>query len=481
MACKGEFCNDYMVLRPHEGGMYDLFHLLYSGNMGKNRFVECPKGSDQVTDFRRRKLIFISVLAQKILLHLAKPMEWLGFLFEWWLNLLSSNPNLASLLLNLLKGNLVIPDGTSATFTSIIGNLDRRVELDSLIKYEDSRYYRALSIMAAKLSYENEDFIRNTVTKIWKMEFLGFYNFWNDYQEKFSTQAFMFRDTRADTEMIMVAFRGTPPFDARVWITDVDISWYELPNVGKVHGGFMKALGLQKNQGWPKMIQQGENQPPVAYYTIREKLKEMLDLNEKAKFMVTGHSLGGALAILFPLVLTLHEEHEMLKKMEGVYTYGQPRVGDEKLGEFMKKQLSLHGIPYERCVYCNDMVPRLPYDDSALLFKHFGTCLYFNSLYEGKIVEEEPNKNYFSVVMAMPKILNAVWELARSFVIPCVKGPDFEEGWFMRTFRGIGLVVPGLPAHAPVDYVNSSRLGSKILAVELRHNSTHPNPNLTRT
>ncbi|KAF9599979.1 hypothetical protein IFM89_002014 [Coptis chinensis] len=284
-----------------------------------------------------------------------------------------------------------------------------------------------------------------------------------------TTQAFMFRDTRADPEVIVVAFRGTPPFDAQAWSTDFDISWYELPdNVGKVHGGFMKALGLQKVRGWPKEIQQGENHP-VAYYTLREKLREMLKMNEKAKFIVTGHSLGGALAILFPLVLAMHEEHEMLKKMEGVYTYGQPRVGDEKLGQFMKQQLSLHGVPYVRCVYGNDMVPRLPYDDSTLLFKHFGNCHYYNSLYEGNILEEEPNKNYFSLIMILPKILNAVWELIRSLVIPYIKGPDYEEGWFMRTLQVAGIILPGLSAHAPVDYVNSTRLGSTILANELQN------------
>lgn len=201
-----------------------------------------------------------------------------------------------------------------------------------------------------------------------------------------TTQAFMFSDKPTDPDLIVVAFRGTDPFDMADWRTDVDFSWYEIPKVGRIHGGFMKSLGLQRTQGWPKEIEQGPNHHPFAYYAIREKLRHMLGQNDKARFIVTGHSLGGALAIIFPAILDMHGEVEMLERMSGIYTFGQPRVGDESFGGYMKKVLNRHTISYYRFVYCNDVVPRLPYDDSTLLFKHFGTCLYYNSCYEGKVV-----------------------------------------------------------------------------------------------
>lgn len=209
------------------------------------------------------------------------------------------------------------------------------------------------------------------------------------YEEQYSTQATMFQDKIEEPNLVVVAFRGTSPFYADAWITDIDLSWYDLEGMGKIHAGFMKALGLQKNQGWPKEINDQENQEQnnkvFAYYKIRQDLKKILSKNEKAKFIVTGHSLGGALAILFAAILALHEEDWLLDKLEGVYTFGQPRVGDEQFGNFMMDKFKKCDVKYFRYVYCNDMVPRLPYDDKTLFFKHFGSCLYYNSLYNGKV------------------------------------------------------------------------------------------------
>lgn len=226
---------------------------------------------------------------------------------------------------------------------------------------------------------------------------------------------FILSDKPKDANLILISFRGTEPFDADDWTTDFDYSWYEIPKLGKVHMGFLEALGLGNridtttfknhllgNHGkTDSYMEQGgldqsfdserqstgerELRPAMmemtAYYVIRRKLESLLKEHKNAKFVVTGHSLGGALAILFPTVLVLHEEMELMQRLLGVYTYGQPRIGNRQLGRFMEAHLNGSIPRYFRVVYCNDLVPRLPYDDKTFLYKHFGVCLYYNNLY----------------------------------------------------------------------------------------------------
>lgn len=452
-----------MLLEPDKVEFFDLIRMLFSTNLENRKFLDCPPGTTSHS-FTQRWLILLSVLVQKLLLKSSKYLAWLGSMIEHWLNLLTLNHGFFRLLINLLQGKVVAPDVTSASYMSFNGYIDSRIEHDEDIKHGDCRYNAALAVMASKLSYENKSFIQHVVNDQWQMEFLGHFDFWNEYQEKATTQAFIFKDNPDDnSDTIVVAFRGTEPFDADAWSTDVDISWYELPHVGKVHGGFMKALGLQRNLGWPKEVDQLTNsqRPKVAYYAIREMLRELLKKNDKAKFVVTGHSLGGALAILFPAVLIMHEEDFLLERLEGIYTFGQPRVGDENFGNYMKEKMKKMNIQYYRFVYGYDLVPRLPYDDSTMMFKHFGTCVYYDCFYDGKIVEEEPNKNYFSLLYFIPKTMTATWEFIRSFTIGYTRGAKYYEGGVLRCFRMFGLLVlAGLPAHCCQDYVNAIRLGS---------------------
>lgn len=77
-----------------------------------------------------------------------------------------------------------------------------------------------------------------------------------------------------------------------------------------------------------------------------------------------------------------------------------------------------------------------------------------------QVLEEEPFKNYFSIVGAVLMRIHACLEIGRSFTIAWRRGKEYEERVFLRIVRLFGLLLPGIPAHCPQDYVNSTRLGS---------------------
>ncbi|KAJ0983739.1 hypothetical protein J5N97_002095 [Dioscorea zingiberensis] len=439
-----------------------------------------------------RWVIVVSIILRKIIALFRKPMEWNGVILEFLLNLLSLNGGLSGLLLNLLAGNVTVPRRGSETFMSVIGHLDTRVDLYKGEEEElqpktrspleiGSKALMDLCMMASKLAYENANVVKNIVVHHWKMHFVDFYNCWDDYQKEKSTQVFILCDKAKDASLILVSFRGTEPFDADDWCTDFDYSWYEIPKMGKVHMGFLEALGLGsraqvstfhanlQGKGHHARASPNENDDDdddeiTAYYAIRENLKSLLSEHKNAKFIITGHSLGGALAILFPALLLFHKEEELMKRFMGVYTFGQPRVGDRQLERFKEAHLRHPVHKFLRVVYCNDLVPRLPYDDNNFLYKHFGQCIYYNSLYIEECVDEEPNRNYFGLRYLLPLYLNATWELIRSLVmgcVSCVYGPEYKETWTSILLRIWGLAMPGISAHSPTNYVNSIRLGKR--------------------
>ena len=103
------------------------------------------------------------------------------------------------------------------------------------------------------------------------------------------------------------------------------------------------------------------------------------------RVFLAGHGLGGSLAVL--------AAHRLVGEsgipVRGIYTFGQPRVGDESFADTFADVLSLteDGSPLYRVVYKEDIVPRLkpPYvatkrlvTDTLSPYVHFGTLLFLD-------------------------------------------------------------------------------------------------------
>ncbi len=120
----------------------------------------------------------------------------------------------------------------------------------------------------------------------------------------------------------------------------------------------------------------------LAYDDITKKVAEIIHDNPDAKVFITGHSLGGALATLYGAMLFYNAEHEITDKLAAIYTFGQPRVGDKEFAKYGETHLK---DQYFRVVYCNDIVPRVPFDNEIFEYKHIGECSYYDSVYNGLV------------------------------------------------------------------------------------------------
>jgi len=141
---------------------------------------------------------------------------------------------------------------------------------------------------------------------------------------------------------IVIAFRGS--VDTANWILNLKTvrTSYPLCDGCSVHIGF--------NQGFNSVKS-----------AVEAKLQSLWVKYPTASVMLTGHSLGGALAVMAAAYI-----HSTYKLVSVLYTQGQPRVGNDKFAQFMT---SLIPDTY-RIVHYADQVPHIP--QSVLGFKHSG-------------------------------------------------------------------------------------------------------------
>eukprot|EP00250_Pteridium_aquilinum_P021261 c25073_g2_i2 orf=1584-2525(+) len=277
------------------------------------------------------------------------------------------------------------------------------------------------------------------------------------------------------------------------WCTDFDFSYYVLPEIGRVHVGFLEALGLgtrlnketlkqakvntmmkasgqtpaaTPSSGLSEMVI-NDNDKVLAYDAICAKVRILLRQNLGAKLYITGHSLGGALATVFSALL-LAEGSDACPNLGGIFTFGQPRVGDAKFANFMEKRLCRSNArKYFRVVYRTDVVPRVPFDNLMFQFKHISPCHYYLSHSESKAVHEEPFKGLFLLMLQPMPHFDALKDLFGSLRSRFRRrGEGYIETGLCVAMRFSALLCPGICAHFPTHYIDAVRLAPSSFLLE---------------
>ena len=192
----------------------------------------------------------------------------------------------------------------------------------------------------ARIAYFRPDIVWEAVSAV------GF----EEYQfiDRDGAQAYVI----ANQHDCVVACRGTEPHEWNDIKADVNALTVLVENAGRVHRGFKREV----DDLWPK-------------------LETALRDNERPLWF-TGHSLGGAMATICAGRCKLSE---IPSNPEGLFTFGSPRVGNNRFINFVK-------IPHYRWVNNNDIVARVP--PTWMGYSHSGRELYINAF--GKLRKYTP-------------------------------------------------------------------------------------------
>lgn len=153
----------------------------------------------------------------------------------------------------------------------------------------------------------------------------------------------MFAFVASNDKVITVVFRGTNQDEIDDWLADARISW-DTVEEGTIHRGFKRATDSVLSM-------------------VLEGVKE--HGGSSKRIWVTGHSLGGAMALVFAYDCIKSGE----LKLTGVVTFGQPMVADARLARFLNDKLN---GKYLRFVNGGDLVPCV-----FPTFSHCGNLVWF--------------------------------------------------------------------------------------------------------
>jgi hypothetical protein len=288
--------------------------------------------------------------------------------------------------------------------------------------------------VAAGWAYSDEDTLSTIVARLglasnrWRQM-----SVYNDAMFIAST-AFLLQSTCG--RVAVLCYRGTEPRNFINWLTDADVNPVQLPfaigslpdETVRVHGGFYRNLRAT----WHTVLAALDS--AVAGRSI---LDDGEATGELEALYVTGHSLGAAMAALAGVRLVTDPAYRdrFGAVLRGVYTFGQPIVGDEAFASACNADEFL-GTAVFRHVYGHDIVPRLP---PAVTdhFVHFGAQLH-----------AAPGKRWTRSEPALTQVPEILWS---TLLVPAIA---FFSQQLKRT-RDLDLPYSWYD-HSPTFYIEAS-------------------------
>jgi hypothetical protein len=162
------------------------------------------------------------------------------------------------------------------------------------------------------------------------------------------------------------------------------------------------------------------------YLRYRESILKSVIQHPDKDIYVTGHSLGGALAILNAFDIAVHTQRPVT-----VFTFGQPRVGGEK---FRKAYEELVPDSY-RVVVDGDPIPRTP--GSLIDYEHVGKLLQLDKEGVQLAPDDINSKALFQLLDFRKHILKSYYGALEDLLSGCASssspdgGPCLNVGWLV--------------------------------------------------
>jgi hypothetical protein len=156
---------------------------------------------------------------------------------------------------------------------------------------------------------------------------------------------------------VVVAFRGTAPTEVRNYVADIDIRKEDADYIeGRTHNGFTDAFRGVRDQT-----------------PLLQTVAALAERFPTFRVVVTGHSLGAALATLCTVALA---STTTLGSRLLFYGFGSPLVGDERWANNVNALFQEKSVTFYRVVHNRDPVCAIP--PTLFGFRHIANEVFYD-------------------------------------------------------------------------------------------------------